>query len=123
MLLNVQDNTLTAFVGCLVIGTLHEIRRGVLDPDVGIWSLAVPRFVDPLEQYGRLPPALITVLRTCDELSLIRDLAPEKYLAVIDELIAQVEALLAGLVDQNFVLNWAHLPKRPLRRRSGRRRR
>lgn len=110
MLLEVNEDNLTAFAASLVLGTLQAIRRGVLHPDHGIWPLAFPGFVDPLAHSGRVPSALIEVMRTCDELSLMQEVVPERYPAILDDLIAQVEGVLGRIADKAYGLDWPQSP-------------
>lgn len=112
MILDIPDQHLTAFVACLALGTLREIRNGTISPDVGIWSLAAPRFVNPLEERGGVSPALIDALRECDELSTLCTYAPDSYDKAIASLIERLEAILRDVDDPCYMPDW-HPPAPP----------
>ncbi len=101
----VEQKDLTAFVACLAIGTLHQIRRDHIPPQTGIWSLAVPAFVGPLEEAG-LPEELTAVLRACDELSALQRYLPDEFFRFTDELIERLEAVLRAVKDPIYRLHW-----------------
>ena len=109
MILDIPNEHLTAFVTCLALGTLREIRNGTISPDVGIWSLAVPRSVDPLEERGGVSPALIDALRECDELSTLHTYAPDAYNEAMTSLIDRLEAMLREVDDPCYRVEW-HVP-------------
>jgi hypothetical protein len=102
---SVQRKDLTVFVACLAIGTLHQIRRDHLPPRVGIWSLAAPGFVGPIEEAG-LPGELTAVLRVCDELSMLQRHDPPEFFRVVDELIERLEAVVRAVQEPDFRVRW-----------------
>jgi len=77
-----------------------------ISPDAGIWPLAVPRFVDPLEERGGGSSALIDALRECDGLSTLSKHAPDTYDKAMTSLIERIEAMLRAIDDPCYRVHW-----------------
>ena len=106
MILDIPNYDVTSFVACLAIGVLTEIRKGNLQPTVATWSVAVPRFVDPIERNTRVPPELVAVLREFDELGTIQRSIPEEFEPAIDNLLGRLEAILRDVNKPVFEASW-----------------
>src|SRR5687768_9151815 len=106
MRLKLPDDDLTSFVGCFTLGMLHAIRTGTIPAETGIWTLGRPRMWELLAHREAIPPDLVDVLQTCDELTAILKLPPGTFDAELDALIGRVEAILAGVPDHRWEVTW-----------------
>ncbi|MCP4540458.1 MAG: hypothetical protein GY832_25245 [Chloroflexi bacterium] len=107
--LQVTEENLAAFLSCLGIGTLFAIRAGVLSTDAGIWSLGVPRVWEPFIGSSKVSQEIIKVLQSCDELSAIQKLQPDKLNAEITQLIDRLQAELGQVQDPVWQMEWLGL--------------
>lgn len=111
-----------AFVACLTLGTLEAIRAGAMDAADGIWTLGAPRTWEPLERDRRVPPELLRVLKTGDEIDAAKTLLGPAYVGIVDELKQAVLGLIETRRDKIWRLTWlrdASTRRVPLRKRSG----
>ena|SRR3954454_20307674 len=106
MLLYMPDEQLHTFIACLSLGTLHAIRTGILDTDAGIWSLASPSLLGPLRSNPHVPNELIEVLESCDELSAIQQMMPQRLQGVITETITRIESQLSEAQPNIWRVHW-----------------
>ncbi len=106
MQLQVHDDDLPLVLACLGIGILSAIRRDLQPPTMGIQTLGRPRFWEPLLDNPAIPPAIIDVFQTCDELDALQQLAPEQYTAVIDTLILRLENVVAESKNSAWNVHW-----------------
>jgi hypothetical protein len=104
--LYVPDEDMASFICCLGVGVLQMIRQGVLPPEVGIWTLGVPRFWEPLEADANLPAPLLNVIHQFDELSAIHTISPDRFDSVLAELITELESVLAATQLEGWGIYW-----------------
>lgn len=107
MQLKIRETDLPAFLACLGIGVLSAIRTGTLPPEMGIWTLAAPKFWKPLLDISAVPRGILDVLQTCDELSAMRRLmAEDEFDAQVAGLIDQLQIELAKIEDPVWEVRW-----------------
>jgi len=107
MQINILNDELPAFLAYLGIGTLHSIRSGIVDADVGIWSLGAPRNWEFLLNIPDIPKDIIEVFQTGDELSLLQQIRPEEFDGIVADLITRLENELVKMQEQNWRLTWS----------------
>jgi hypothetical protein len=112
--LNVAADRLGSFVCCLALGTLTSIRARVLDPEVGIWTLGRPCFWTRLEEDRLVPPEVLRVLKSTDEIDAFGELAcSDRANAWLDRMIGELEAFLRsldGVIDRSWYAWWEKTP-------------
>jgi hypothetical protein len=91
-----------AFLACLGIGTLTAIAQGTVPPETGIWTLAVPRFREPLLHLSTIPTDLLEVFGTSDELVALQTVRPEQFGVVVAEMVNRLHAVLAQVADPDW---------------------
>lgn len=101
--LYIQRKDLAAFLACLGLGTLYAIRQGVLPPEAGIWTLGRPRVWDD----SGVPDEIAQVFSTAGELSAIKIVIPNKFDAVVEDLIHRLEVVLASTGEQYWLAGWS----------------
>lgn len=105
--MSVPAKDLVTFLACLGLGTLRAIRAGVLHPDAGIWTLAVPGFSTPLRDKFSIPPEMMEVFTSADELSVIKELRGQAvFEEVLDGHIRVLERILAESPESIWSLRW-----------------
>jgi hypothetical protein len=105
--LYIKKDDRNAFLACLGLGTLYAIRKGVVRPQAGIWTLGRPNVWAPLQDDPEISPEIIAVFSASDELSAIRKLRPDQFEAVIDELIGRLEDVLKSTGDRFWNVCWS----------------
>ncbi len=104
---DVADEELSAFVTYRALGTLEGIRAGTVPASVGILTLGRPIFWEPLENARLVPPDVLTVLKTADELDALRKVAPQQFEVRLTELITQLHMALATMSGATWPVEWA----------------
>ena len=95
-----------SFLACLGIGTLQAIRDGTLPADVGIWSLSAPQFCEELSANPSIPQEIVEVFQMSDELSALKELAPDKFSGEVEKLIHKLYTVLATIEEPAWRLQW-----------------
>src|SRR5215216_1724364 len=104
--MHIAEEQLSPFLIYLGIGTLQAILSGTVSPEVGIWTLGAPQTWALFEGNSRVSPEVITIFQTCDELSAIRDLAPEFFENEIRTLIQRLQVELSKIEDPIWNIKW-----------------
>jgi hypothetical protein len=102
----IPEDNLAAFLACLGIGTLEAIRTGALPTTAGIWTLARPRVWEPLAVGALVPDEIVSVYQTCDELHALEQLAPDKLITALTELIDRLVSVLAQAEMREWHIEW-----------------
>src|SRR3954466_15156967 len=97
--LDIESEHVPSVAVCLAIGTLYAIQQKRLATKEGIWTVGVPRFWEPLIDLPSLPPDIIEVFQTCDELSAIEQLLPDRLDSAIEELLNRLMHYIAHVQD------------------------
>lgn len=107
---SIPKNDLPVFVACLGVGTLQAIRDGILPLEVGIWTLSSPIFIKSIED-NDISPEVVNVFQTADELSALKELAPEEFKAQVDLLINRLLQELISNPNPTWSIKWILCPK------------
>jgi len=100
--IEIAEPHLSAFFGCLCLGTLHAIRAQVIPPQVGIWALGPP-WAERLD--GRVPDSIRDVLYETDEISAMAKLGTHQDLReMLDDMIQRVESGLRDVEEPRWVI-------------------
>jgi hypothetical protein len=102
----IPKDDLPAFLACLGIGTLQAILDGVLLPEVGIWTLGAPRTWKPLNDESYISREIMEVFQTSDELSALKQLAPDQFDLQVKNLINQLQKELSKNANPSWHLEW-----------------
>jgi len=106
--LDVATGNLEAFVICLALGTLREMRDGNVPYEVGIWTLGRPIFSRNSEIEKLLSPETLRVLQAADEVDALAKLAgTDKANEWLDEMIDTLQRGLKSLPDPCWYARWA----------------
>jgi len=102
MLLEIPDESLATILGCLMLGTLHALRKQLVARNTGE-NMAEPIFREFLE--GKLPYRMYDVMGGMDEIDWGTYPGYDRERR-IDAMIAEVEAALAELPYTRFEIGW-----------------
>ena len=107
-LLEVDKNNLEAFVICLALGTLREMRDGNIPYETGIWTLGRPIFCRVPEIESLLSDDVLKVLQHADEIDAMEKLAgKDRTLQWLDEMIATLQSRLKALEAPYWYARWS----------------
>jgi hypothetical protein len=102
----VAEDGLDSFVICLALGTLVAIKERIIDSDAGIWTLARPIFWERFKDNHSLPPEVIDVLQSSDEISALLELNSVDGEKFIDECIGKLKKCLSEVKEPSWYMSW-----------------
>lgn len=101
LIIKIEDiDNINSLLACLGLGVLHAIRNGILPPTYGVWTLGMPRVIEPLEQTPSISEKILAVFQQFDELGAIKELIPGEYDLIINGLIKDLESELSKFRNQ-----------------------
>ncbi|MBM7844895.1 hypothetical protein [Herpetosiphon giganteus] len=102
MQLSIPESDAEAFWAYLGLGVLTAIQRQALDPELGIWTLALPKILERLPQQSELATIISEVFVQADELQLLSTLNPTAYQSVLQQMINQLNHVLSTSKDASW---------------------
>ncbi|XSG76894.1 hypothetical protein ACP8Y2_07775 [Herpetosiphon llansteffanensis] len=102
MKLSVRESDAEAFWAYLGLGVLTAIQRQALDPELGIWTLALPKIVAALPRQSELARIIYAVYSQADELQLLSTLNPTAYQSMVQQMINQLSQVLSTSTDVSW---------------------
>ncbi|MFD3165310.1 hypothetical protein [Herpetosiphon sp. NSE202] len=90
MKLSVPESDAEALWAYLGLGVLTAIQRQALNPELGIWTLALPKIIAALPRQSELARIIYAVFSQADELQLLSTLNPAAYQSMVQEMIDQL---------------------------------
>lgn len=73
---------------------------------MGIWTLGLPKFCEPLEGNVDVTTSLFEVFSSSDEWSALKELAPDSYAYELDRYIAELEEILKNKSLEAWDILW-----------------
>jgi hypothetical protein len=102
----ISKKNLDSFLACLGLGMLTAIQKRVLPASVGIWTLGLPRVHQPLAEINAVSRDILDVFSLADELSALQKLAPAEFDNKLEELIEQLQNVLAENPKPFWDIDW-----------------
>ena len=105
--LDIATEKLEAFVICLALGTLREMRDGNISYEAGIWTLGRPIFNRIPEIERLLSKKTLKVIHSADEVDVLATLAGvEEANKMLDKMIDTLQKTLKSLDDPCWYAKW-----------------
>ncbi|MBM7845663.1 hypothetical protein [Herpetosiphon giganteus] len=95
-----MDAELLAYLG---IGVLTAIKHQTLRPEMGIWTLALPKLIKIINDHPLISPFLLDCYRNGDELDLLFSLNPSDFDLLISDLLEQLHNVLKVSPDPSWM--------------------
>lgn len=104
--IELENKDFELFMLYQLLGILTAVKKGSVSTDVGIWTIGRPDFIEFLERNTILSNPILGIMKTCDELSAIRELLGHVELnKVISGFIFQIEQELKKIADCNYIVH------------------
>lgn len=103
---SIKSEHIGPFFIYLGIGMLYAINNRAISPEIGIWTMGMPKVHEFLAENSLISDEVRDIFETFDELDAIQQLIPKKFNDIVSELMERLENELKVIENPRWDLEW-----------------